>query len=86
MIGEELTGRTRASEERLNDGIQAAAAPFIGADTAKRLIEARHTEEVNKPGEGPVAKLARMQECKRGRRWLDEHPNASWKDIEEARL
>ena len=76
----------RASEARLSDAVYAAAAAIIGSDTARRLTEARLTDEAYEPTQGPVAKLARMQESARGRRWLDEHPGATWKDIEEATL
>ena len=76
----------RTTEQRRVESVCEAAAPFVGMEVARRLVEQRDSVYEEGEGEGTVAKLDRMRETTRGRRWLREHPNATWNDIEAARM
>ena len=76
----------RATEDRRTDRIVGAVAEFVGREDAARMMEEIEAREDAPKPEGPAAKLARLRESVRGRRWLDEHPRASWDDIEGVRL
>ena len=76
----------RATEQRRIDSVCEAAAEFLGMDVARRLTEEPETVLDEPESEGAAAKLERMRESRRGRQWLQEHPGATWDDIEAARI
>ena len=68
----------RATEQRLSDRVYKAVAGSIGEGLARRLIEARYEyDHVEAVPEGPVAKLRRISATRRGREWLEAHPEAT---------
>ena len=77
----------RATEQRLSDRVYKAVAGSIGDGLARKLIEARYEyDDVEAVPEGPVAKLRRISATRRGREWLEAHPEATWSDIEAVDL
>ena len=77
----------RATEQRLADSVHNAVAEYISEELATKLVEERYEyDDVEPVAEGPVAKLDRLSETRRGREWLKAHPEATWSDIEEVNL
>lgn len=76
----------RDTEQRRTDSVYAAVAALIGPDETKRVLDESEAYDDVVEEEGAGAKLRRMQESRRGQRWLRRHPRATWAEIAEARV